>query len=55
MQSTDKDYLLDNPNRRCPIIEKARSELGYNPSVQLDDGLRRSLLWYGGNRVAEEA
>jgi UDP-glucuronate decarboxylase len=54
-QSTDKDYLLDNPNRRCPIIEKARRELGYNPSIQLDEGLRRSLLWYGGNRVAEEA
>lgn len=54
-QSTDKDYLLDNPNRRCPIIEKARRELGYNPSVQLDDGLRRSMLWYGGNRVAEDA
>ena len=54
-QSSDKDYLLDNPNRRCPIIEKARRELGYNPSIQLDEGLRRSLLWYGGNRVAEEA
>ncbi len=54
-QSADKDYLLDNPNRRCPIIEKARRELGYNPSIQLDEGLRRSLLWYGGNRVAEEA
>jgi nucleoside-diphosphate-sugar epimerase len=54
-QSTDKDYLLDNPGRRCPIIEKARKELGYNPSIQIDEGLRRSLLWYAGNRVAEEA
>jgi UDP-glucuronate decarboxylase len=54
-QSTDKDYLLDNPNRRCPTIEKARSGLGYNPSVSLDEGLKRSLLWYSGNRMAEEA
>ena len=54
-QSTDKDYLLDNPNRRCPIIEKARRELGYNPGVEIDEGLKRALLWYGGNRVAEEA
>jgi UDP-glucuronate decarboxylase len=53
--STDKQYLLDNPNRRCPIIDKARTELGYNPNVLVDEGLRRSLLWYAGNRVAEEA
>ena len=53
--SSDKDYLLDNPNRRCPIIEKARTELGYDPSILIDEGLRRSLLWYAGNRVAEEA
>lgn len=44
--SDDADYLVDNPNRRCPDITKARSELGYEPQVSLDDGLRRSLLWY---------
>ncbi len=54
-ESQDKEYLLDNPNRRCPVIEKARKELGYHPSIALDEGLRRSLLWYGGNRIAEEA
>ena len=53
--STDKDYLVDNPARRCPIITKARAELGYNPAVGLDDGLRRSLIWYAGNREASEA
>ena len=53
--SNDKDYLLDNPNRRCPIIDKARTELGYNPQILVDEGLRRSLLWYGGNRIAEDA
>ena len=53
--SEDKDYLVDNPNRRCPVIEKARKELGYNPSILLEEGLRRSLIWYGGNRVAEDA
>lgn len=44
--SDDDDYLVDNPNRRCPDISKARSELGYEPKVSLDEGLRRSLLWY---------
>jgi len=53
--SEDKDYLVDNPNRRCPVIQKARAELGYKPSIPLEEGLRRSMIWYGGNRVAEDA
>jgi nucleoside-diphosphate-sugar epimerase len=54
-QSADKDYLVDNPNRRCPVITKARTELGYDPQVSIDEGLRRSLIWYSGNRKASEA
>lgn len=53
--NTDKDYLVDNPNRRCPFIAKARQELGYNPSIPLDKGLTQSLIWYNENREAEEA
>ena len=53
--SLDKEYLVDNPNRRCPSIIKARAELGYNPEISLDEGLRRSLIWYFDNREAEEA
>ncbi len=49
-RSADADYLTDNPNRRCPIIAKARREVGYAPSVSLDDGLRRSMIWYGTPR-----
>ncbi|MBI1388552.1 MAG: NAD-dependent epimerase/dehydratase family protein [bacterium] len=44
--SDDPDYLKDNPNRRCPVIEKARRELGYEPSISIDEGLRRTLAWY---------
>ncbi len=51
----DGDYLADNPNRRSPVIEKARRELGYAPEVDLQDGLLRSLLWYRDNAVSEEA
>jgi nucleoside-diphosphate-sugar epimerase len=54
-ESADKDYLVDNPSRRCPIITKARTEVGYDPIVSLDEGLRRSLVWYSGNRDATEA
>jgi UDP-glucuronate decarboxylase len=53
--SAELDYLVDNPNRRCPVIEKARSHVGYNPSILIDEGLRRSLIWYHYNRQAEEA
>ncbi|MGH8883702.1 MAG: NAD-dependent epimerase/dehydratase family protein [Egibacteraceae bacterium] len=53
-ESPDRDYLVDNPNRRCPDITKARQELGYRPKVALDEGLRRALLWYAGNPDGEE-
>lgn len=42
----DPNYLTDNPNRRCPDITKARTDLEYDPQISLDDGLRRSLRWY---------
>lgn len=48
------DYLTDNPSRRCPMIAKARTEVGYNPGVSLEDGLRRSLIWYSAHLEAEE-
>ena len=53
--STDSNYLTDNPNRRCPVIQKARSELGFSPEIDLDEGLLRSLIWYSENMNAEEA
>jgi UDP-glucuronate decarboxylase len=53
-QSAERDYLVDNPNRRCPVIDKARVHLGYEPSISIDEGLRRSLLWYQENREAKD-
>lgn len=53
--STLSDYLIDNPNRRCPVIKKARTDLGYNPSIPLEEGLKRSMIWYSENREAEDA
>ena len=51
----EADYLVDNPNRRCPNIDKSRAHLGYNPGIHVDEGLRRSLIWYHHNQEAEEA
>ncbi len=53
--SLDRDYLVDNPTRRCPNINKARRDLNYEPSISLEEGLRRSLIWYDHNRQAEDA
>ncbi len=53
--SDDSAYLTDNPNRRCPVIDKARDELGYEPVVTFDDGLERALRWYAGNQTAQES
>jgi nucleoside-diphosphate-sugar epimerase len=52
---SDAAYLVDNPNRRCPVIAKARDHLGYNPSISLEEGMRRTLIWYSHNREAEDA
>lgn len=42
-QSNDKEYMTDNPNRRCPNISKAKKTLNYNPSILVDEGVERYL------------
>jgi UDP-glucuronate decarboxylase len=38
-------YPADEPNRRSPEIRKARLQLAFEPSVTLDDGLKRFFKW----------
>jgi UDP-glucuronate decarboxylase len=38
-------YPADEPQRRCPDIRKAREQLGFNPQVQLSDGLTSFFAW----------
>jgi UDP-glucuronate decarboxylase len=38
-------YPADEPIRRCPDITKARMQLGFEPLVDLSDGLKRFLDW----------
>lgn len=41
----DKEYLTDNPNRRCPDISKSRKLLEYNPKIDLEEGIKRYLTF----------
>lgn len=38
-------YPADEPNRRCPDINKARTQVGYEPHVELREGLQRFFKW----------
>lgn len=45
-KSNDPEYLVDNPQRRCPDLTKARKLIKYNPHVTIDEGLQKLLEWY---------
>lgn len=36
----------DDPRQRCPDITKARGLLGWEPRIQLDEGLARTIAWF---------
>ena len=38
----------DDPRRRCPDITLARERLGWQPSVQLAEGLARTIAYFRG-------
>ncbi len=38
-------YPAGEPNRRCPDLTKARTELGYSPLVDFRSGIARSIKW----------
>lgn len=35
----------DDPRRRCPEISKARNLLGWMPSIELSEGLQKTIEW----------
>ncbi len=53
-ESEDPKYLTDNPQRRCPCIEKARRMLDYRTQVGLEEGLKRTFEYYMRNSSAED-
>ncbi len=41
-----KELPIDDPKVRCPDISKAKKELGWEPEVQLEEGLRKTVEWF---------
>lgn len=40
----------DDPRRRCPDIAQARQRLGWEPTVSLEEGLRRTIAWFAAEQ-----
>ena len=40
----------DDPKRRCPEITRAREAVGWEPQVQVDEGLHATLEWFARRR-----
>jgi UDP-glucuronate decarboxylase len=49
-KNKDKNYLVDNPNRRCPDLSKSRKELNFYPKINLLIGINKTLEWYNKNQ-----
>jgi nucleoside-diphosphate-sugar epimerase len=45
-KSEEKEYLTDNPSRRCPDLAKIKKLVGYSPRVRLAEGLAKQKSWY---------
>ena len=45
-KNNEKNYLTDNPNRRCPDMKKTKKELNFSAKVRLEKGLYNLLIYY---------
>ena len=45
-KSKEKNYLVDNPKRRCPDMKKSEKELKFKARINLEKGLYKLLLYY---------
>ena len=41
----------DDPLRRCPDITKARERLGWEPKVELEEGLRKTIDYLRASKI----
>jgi UDP-glucuronate decarboxylase len=43
---TFEDLPVDDPLQRKPIIDKAQKHLGWNPTIALEDGLKKTITYF---------
>ncbi len=44
-----KPLPIDDPIYRCPIIEKAKKILNWEPTTSLEEGLKKTIAWFKDN------
>jgi UDP-glucuronate decarboxylase len=49
--SYPSSYPSTEPLRRCPCLEKAALEIGYKPTINLEEGLKRFYNWAKENYI----
>ncbi|NQV85175.1 MAG: SDR family oxidoreductase [Rhodospirillales bacterium] len=42
----EKPLPGDDPTQRCPDISRAKTQLGWNPTVMLEDGLEKTIRYF---------
>ena len=40
---SDKDYLTNNPDKRCPDMTKAKKILSFNPTINIEKGIKNYI------------
>tara|TARA_B100000953_G_scaffold206651_1_gene170524 strand:- start:1605 stop:2654 length:1050 start_codon:yes stop_codon:yes gene_type:complete len=48
-KSNDPNYVVNNPQRRCPDLKYIKKTVGYKPQISLKEGLGRVYVWYSEN------
>ena len=47
-QIVHKELPADDPTQRKPVIDLAKKELDWEPSINLDEGLKRTIEYFSG-------
>ena len=42
----NKELPVDDPKQRCPDIKLAQKELGWNPRLQREEGLKKTIEYF---------
>jgi UDP-glucuronate decarboxylase len=49
-----EDLPQDDPKQRKPDITLAKKELGWEPKIELDEGLKKTIKYFKNNYVKKE-